>query len=75
VLEGKPLSLNWTHTKRKGSGDVRPGKLYGLEAEVTIRKTLQLKCVGSISSQPIFITRLNLAQKMPAGKELVNRRT
>jgi len=43
-----------------------------LEAEITVRKTLHLKCVGGISSHPIFNTGLDLAQRLPAGKELVN---
>ena len=55
--------------KRKKQGDVLPGKLYGLEAEATVCETLQLKCVGSIGSQPILETGLKLAS-LPAGKNI-----
>jgi hypothetical protein len=40
--------------KEKRQGDVLPSKLDWLQAEVTVRETLYLKCVGSIGNQPIF---------------------
>ena len=74
VLECKPISLNWIHGGKKKEGNVLPGKFYWLEAEVTVRKTLHLKCVGSIGSQPIFETswNINLAS-MPTGKKTYRR--
>ena len=38
-----PISLNCILEKRKGEGDVLPGKFDVLEAEVTGCETLQLK--------------------------------
>ena len=70
MLEGEPLNLNWTHGEIKRQADVLPSILYGLELEVTVCKTLHLKCMGSVGGQPIFKTDLYLVQKMHAGKVL-----
>ena len=61
MLECKPISLNWIHGGKKKEGNVLPGKLYGLDAEITVGETLQLKCVGSVGGQPIFEKRFKFS--------------